>query len=219
MAGLYVRQTRLNPLSERPMSERPVMRDDENWLKVIRVILDYVRPSNIIELLLLSEWGTRTQWDVSSIDRPAYLRHLGVLDAREGIIADEEFGHQSRVCYLTMLEDHVDAELNEFVSQELEAQGAAELDEKSWRRVMREAGTRVTKSWLGYRYGSWTLDSRARVFFRDEEGPQEIRHRTMHVLRKPGMGLELSHQLYTPYFRSRVEFCRSVELDLERSEA
>ncbi|GIJ91855.1 hypothetical protein Asppvi_010830 [Aspergillus pseudoviridinutans] len=59
--------------------------ETSNWAFFAECVTQYLRPSNIIELLLLSTLPSKRCWN---FEQPSYLRRLGFFDVQEGVIED-----------------------------------------------------------------------------------------------------------------------------------
>lgn len=118
------------------------------WLFFVRHVAQFLRPPDIIELLL-SMWALHGHWQ---LDRPGFLRRLGVFDSWQGIIENQyQWSTADPWLPLTAVEEDVE---NGFHS----VQGAEGLVAK----------------WTNYRQVMWPSDARAKVLFRYESARKII---------------------------------------------
>lgn len=111
-----------------------------NWGFFVRSTFQYLRPPNIIELLLWM-WNS-SRW---IFNRPKFLQHLGLFDTWEGIQEDDSgMSHADNWIPITIVENDIESSVTH----------------------MQDVATFATQ-WKEYRYSRWPLDARGRIFFRD----------------------------------------------------
>jgi hypothetical protein len=118
------------------------------WLFFVRRVIQYLRPPQIIELLL-SMWGLHGGW---GLDRPKYLQHLGFSDVFDGII----------VC------EHRWVTVDTWFPIT-----AVEIDVESSFHDMGDSASLVA-SWECYRRGMWQSEARSKVLLRNESAQQLV---------------------------------------------
>lgn len=118
--------------------------ESEGWDLFVMFTLQYLRPPNIIELLLLGVWNG--SWPS---DRPYYLRQLGHSDRTEGVVLVNDVG-QSPDAYYSLADIEVDM-----------LQRARELDSSFH--------INVADAFARYRETSWGSDARGSIFTWEEQ--------------------------------------------------
>jgi hypothetical protein len=127
----------------------PEASEAENWYHFVRTVLPFLRPPQIVELLL---W----MWDPSrrNLNRPMFLQRLGMFDY---IVASVQFGPH----FATFHRDYID--MPECFSLYLKENYV----ESSIAKVQEQDGVDLTAQWKGYRRNRWSLEARGRLFFQD----------------------------------------------------
>ncbi|PYH67115.1 F-box protein [Aspergillus vadensis CBS 113365] len=127
-----------------------------DWAFFVRTAIQYLRPPNIIEMLLCPPW-VRSQ---SSVDasRFGYLRALGLFDQKNGICQQMEHDWTRNwqwcwYCPVTVLEYDVLVEIRNILQKADGVRGTARF----WEYV-----------WWTYRRKAWVSDARGVLFFREE---------------------------------------------------
>jgi hypothetical protein len=122
------------------------------WSYFVETTRLYLRPSNIIELLVLSTWDSRASWPPN---RPKYLRLLGFSDEDEGVCRILDDTRTPETLYSVMdIENDVESKLREVCSGDADS---------------------LARAWDRYRHDLWTQDARGRVLGREESSDQIIR--------------------------------------------
>ncbi|KAB8260223.1 hypothetical protein BDV32DRAFT_123354 [Aspergillus pseudonomiae] len=138
-----------------------------NWAFFVRSVTQYLRPPNIIELLLSLVWNPSTSW---AVHRPSYLRTLGFFDEQQGICEQPGTRESPDWRWLfpgAFLEYDVLASVIHQVTYEDGDEALRALWEYIW--------------WV-YRRNYWESDSKGAIIFRDETSSQILwRMRTMIV--------------------------------------
>ena len=110
-----------------------------NWGFFVRSVIQFLRPPQIIQLVL-SSWYP-SSWNY---DRPGFLRNLGLFDTWEGILVDaQDFTMSDNWVPLNLVDDDVG---NTFIHMV----NAKEIEER----------------WERYRDFQWPTEIRSKLFFR-----------------------------------------------------
>ncbi|EEH04640.1 conserved hypothetical protein [Histoplasma capsulatum G186AR] len=114
------------------------------WDAFIRFLLPHMRPSNIIELLVLRTWNPSLSWPP---DKPNFLRQLGFFDTWDGIclVNDVHFPYDTYI--------------------------APSLVENDVLRRLKQYGSSsdIIEVWKVYRDEAWIKDARGKVLSWDED--------------------------------------------------
>ncbi|PYI08759.1 hypothetical protein BO78DRAFT_416355 [Aspergillus sclerotiicarbonarius CBS 121057] len=154
-------------------AHRPLHRWCQNghdpWACYLPQILQYLRPSSIIELVLASQWASSGDWRV---DRAAYLLHLGAMDELYGVYEDGTQRREPAKALIHFFEEgpHVGIlDLYRGTGPDRLA-FPAHVDLTEEERMMFVA-------WQVYRTEAWRWDARGRVFFQDHGSSEELLER------------------------------------------
>lgn len=126
-----------------------------NWPFFVQRVIQYLRPPQVIELLL-SMWKLH---DDQNLDRPTYLQRLGFSDVFEGIIEGEDGWVSTDTWFpITVVESDVENGL-----------------------YYMEDGPSLVAKWDHYRRVMWPSDARTKVLFRNESGQELVERITAKV--------------------------------------
>ncbi|KAL3256494.1 hypothetical protein ABHI18_007550 [Aspergillus niger] len=133
-----------------------------DWAYFVRTVIQYLRPPNVIEMLLCPTW-VRSQ---SSVDtsRFGYLRALGLFDHKNGICQQMEHDWTRNwqwcwYCPVTVLEHDVLVEIWNILQKADGIRGTARF----WEYV-----------WWTYRRKAWVSDARGVLFAREESTERRL---------------------------------------------
>jgi hypothetical protein len=147
--------------------------EESNWAFFAECVTQYLRPSNIIELLLLSTLPLKRCW---SFHQPSYLRRLGFFDVEEGVIAEDTDDSVKAEVHFPLNAVDLDVERGICSNVLPDSIGKLPLDGDYEMEVSEEASASsrglFAAKWKHYRMVIWPLDSRAQVLFREESSDE-----------------------------------------------
>ncbi|RAK95574.1 uncharacterized protein BO80DRAFT_486755 [Aspergillus ibericus CBS 121593] len=136
------------------------------WGRVLPRILGYLRPSNIIELLLRSQWASRGDW---RLNRETYLRHIGDLDAPFGVYANGDLDFTEAMPQLRFLEGAVDEAL-----VHLSRGIGPDTREVCTYTRLTVVEQQLWFLWTTYRFDAWPEHVRGQLFFWDDRDSRQM---------------------------------------------
>ncbi|GAB1198998.1 hypothetical protein APSETT444_008330 [Aspergillus pseudonomiae] len=138
-----------------------------NWAFFVRSVTQYLRPPNIIELLLSLVWNPSPSW---TVHRPSYLRTLGFFDEQQGIC--EQPGTRESPDWRWLFP-------GAFLEYDVLASVIHQITYEDGDEALRALWEYI---WWVYRRNYWESDSKGVIIFRDETSSQILwRMRTMIV--------------------------------------
>lgn len=126
-----------------------------NWALFVRMVLQYLRPPDIIKLSLSLVWNRSTSW---TIHRPTYLRTLGFFDEQAGVCRHSGSMERLDWCFSEAI---LERDVLDSVFSNVPSEGGDSIPSALWEYV-----------WRVYRRICWDKDAKGTVLFREESGSQ-----------------------------------------------